>query len=236
MGTTLSLSVSGDDGASDEFPMHVITRFAARDGGGAAEALRRALVDASVVERTRASGGCRFVALLQGTERASEFVLVEVFSDYDTLSAHAASPVREAFEAAVKPHCDAGVRRDVFMAMAEQHLISYARGFTRPRMSDRDSVFCLTEFASGDLHAASLLRKAATESRLVECSRAEPGVLYYTIAQHVEDKKRFVIVEQYRDHKAFDVHTDTENLKSAIDAMSAHIDGRPRHTTYSYAG
>jgi autoinducer 2-degrading protein len=54
---------------------------------------------------------------------------------------------------------------------------------------------------------------AAALGRLVEPSRAEPGVQVYLPNRDPQDPSRFFIYEQYDDEAAYTAHTETEHFK-----------------------
>jgi quinol monooxygenase YgiN len=54
---------------------------------------------------------------------------------------------------------------------------------------------------------------AAALERLVEPSRAEPGVQVYLPNRDAGDPRRFFIYEQYDDEAAYTAHTETEHFK-----------------------
>jgi autoinducer 2-degrading protein len=54
---------------------------------------------------------------------------------------------------------------------------------------------------------------AAALGRLVEPSRAEPGVQVYLPNRDPQDPSRFFIYEQYVDEAAYTAHTETEHFK-----------------------
>lgn len=228
MGGNLSIASvsSGED--EDEFPMHVVSRFRVR--AGAERTLAQTV--RSVVERTRGVDGCRFVAMLQETEDAASFAVVEVFATYDSLRAHARGPLVSEFEAAVLPVLDGELKRDVYLPMAEQNRLSYAASVFGGAKHSSDSLFVLTDFDARDVAAATECKTSIEDTRLVAESRQEKGILYFTVAQHMEDKRRFTIVEEYKDLKAFDAHTDAAHLAAAIAALHPHLVEKPRHTTY----
>jgi len=52
--------------------------------------------------------------------------------------------------------------------------------------------------------------------KLQEASRKEPGCLMYIVHQHVADRRRFFIYEQYRDDAAVDAHRNSPHFKQHI--------------------
>ena len=52
--------------------------------------------------------------------------------------------------------------------------------------------------------------------KMQEASRKEPGCLMYIVHQHVADKRRFFIYEQYRDDAAVDAHRNSPHFKQHI--------------------
>jgi quinol monooxygenase YgiN len=57
-------------------------------------------------------------------------------------------------------------------------------------------------------------RAAELIDRLVEASRAEPGVVHYISHRDPEDPRVFLIYEQYRDKAAFEEHGASEHFQT----------------------
>jgi quinol monooxygenase YgiN len=57
-------------------------------------------------------------------------------------------------------------------------------------------------------------RAAELIDRLVEASRAEPGVVHYIPHRDPEDPRVFLMYEQYRDKAAFEEHGATEHFQT----------------------
>ena len=65
--------------------------------------------------------------------------------------------------------------------------------------------------------------KAGAENEIAEVlrtavrnSRAEPGCALFMANQSVEDPRRFVLYEQFRDKAAFDAHVATDSFKENV--------------------
>jgi len=65
-----------------------------------------------------------------------------------------------------------------------------------------------------------LTAKAGEEPRVAELfqqlqdeSRKEPGCLLYVAQQHLEDPRKFLVYEQYRDHAALHAHRATGHFQ-----------------------
>lgn len=58
--------------------------------------------------------------------------------------------------------------------------------------------------------AAKIFRKLMVESR------REPGCLMYLVHQHVDDPRRFLVYEQYRDQAALDSHRASSHFKKYV--------------------
>ncbi len=54
---------------------------------------------------------------------------------------------------------------------------------------------------------------AAALGRLVEPSRAEPGMLVYIVHRDPENPRTFFIYEQYADEAAYAAHTESDHFK-----------------------
>jgi quinol monooxygenase YgiN len=66
-----------------------------------------------------------------------------------------------------------------------------------------------------------LTAKAGEEERVAElfrqlqaASRQEPGCVLYVVQQHVDDPRKFLVYEQYRDHAALHAHRASEHFES----------------------
>jgi quinol monooxygenase YgiN len=57
-------------------------------------------------------------------------------------------------------------------------------------------------------------RAAELIDRLVEASRAEPGVVHYIPHRDPEDPRVFLMYEQYRDKAAFEEHGASEHFQT----------------------
>ena len=61
---------------------------------------------------------------------------------------------------------------------------------------------------------AALVAKLLGE--LAEASRAEPGCILYEVGRNEADPDRFVIVERFESHAAFEAHQETEHYKRVV--------------------
>ena len=52
--------------------------------------------------------------------------------------------------------------------------------------------------------------------KMIVISRAEPGCALYTVNRSVEDPRRFLLYEQYRDKSGYEAHMETEAFKENI--------------------
>ncbi len=72
-------------------------------------------------------------------------------------------------------------------------------------------------------------RAAELIDRLVEASRAEPGVVHYIPHRDPEDPRVFCMYEQYRDKAAFEAHGATEHFQTiAVGELFGLMDERRR--------
>jgi quinol monooxygenase YgiN len=62
---------------------------------------------------------------------------------------------------------------------------------------------------------------------VVTMSNTEPGVVYYGMAQSVDDAARYSVVEVYRDHEAVAAHGQTAWLAESVPQFLSLIDGLP---------
>ena len=52
--------------------------------------------------------------------------------------------------------------------------------------------------------------------KMIPISRAEPGCALYTVNRSVEDPRKFLLYEQYRDKSGYEAHMATEPFKENI--------------------
>ena len=57
---------------------------------------------------------------------------------------------------------------------------------------------------------------AAILKTMIPISRAEPGCALYTVNRSVEDPRKFLLYEQYRDKSGYEAHMATEPFKENI--------------------
>ncbi|MCC7010211.1 MAG: antibiotic biosynthesis monooxygenase [Acidobacteria bacterium] len=57
---------------------------------------------------------------------------------------------------------------------------------------------------------------AALASQMIPHARSEAGCRYFTVNQHAEDPRRFVLYEQFVDRAAFEAHTQTPAFKELV--------------------
>ena len=57
---------------------------------------------------------------------------------------------------------------------------------------------------------------AALASQMISHARAEPGCRLFMVNQHAEDRRRFVLYEQFVDRTAFEAHTQTPAFKELV--------------------
>ena len=51
---------------------------------------------------------------------------------------------------------------------------------------------------------------------MIPIANAEPGCVLYTVNRSVDDPRRFLLYEQYRDEDGYRAHTETEAFKEQI--------------------
>lgn len=81
-----------------------------------------------------------------------------------------------------------------------------------------------------------MLVKSGTEEKckeylriLQEHSRQEPGCLMYVGHQSIQDQRRFLIYEQYKDPAALDAHRNTHYFKQYVaGGLDAIVESRNR--------
>lgn len=62
---------------------------------------------------------------------------------------------------------------------------------------------------------------------LAEASRKEPGCLQYVVQQHIEDGRRFLVYEQYRDDEALSAHRNSHHFQHyALNDIYTRIESR----------
>lgn len=71
---------------------------------------------------------------------------------------------------------------------------------------------------------------------VVTMSNTEPGVVYYGVAQSVEDATRYSVVEVYRDHEAVATHGQTAWVTESVPQFLNLIDGLPEIGQYVSPG
>jgi quinol monooxygenase YgiN len=71
---------------------------------------------------------------------------------------------------------------------------------------------------------------------VVTMSNTEPGVVYYGMAQSVEDATKYSVVEVYRDHEAVAAHGQTAWLAESVPQFLSLIDGLPDIRQYVAPG
>ena len=54
---------------------------------------------------------------------------------------------------------------------------------------------------------------AAILKKMIPISRAEPGCALYTVNRSVDDPRKFLLYEQYRDKAAFEEHGASEHFQ-----------------------
>ena len=52
--------------------------------------------------------------------------------------------------------------------------------------------------------------------KMIPISSAEPGCALYTVNRSVEDRRKFLLYEQYHDRSGYDAHMSTEPFKENI--------------------
>lgn len=57
---------------------------------------------------------------------------------------------------------------------------------------------------------------AAILKTMIPISRAEPGCALYTVNRSVDDPRKFLLYEQYRDKSGYEAHMATEPFKENI--------------------
>jgi autoinducer 2-degrading protein len=57
---------------------------------------------------------------------------------------------------------------------------------------------------------------AAILKKMIPISRAEPGCALYTVNRSVDDPRKFLLYEQYRDKAGYEAHMATEPFKENI--------------------
>jgi quinol monooxygenase YgiN len=62
---------------------------------------------------------------------------------------------------------------------------------------------------------------------VVKMSNTEPGVVYYGVAQSVEDPTTYSVVEVYRDQEAVAAHGQTAWVTESVPQFLSLIDGLP---------
>jgi quinol monooxygenase YgiN len=62
---------------------------------------------------------------------------------------------------------------------------------------------------------------------VVEMSNTEPGVVYYGVAQSVEDPTTYSVVEVYRDQEAVAAHGQTAWVGESVPQFLSLIEGLP---------
>lgn len=62
-------------------------------------------------------------------------------------------------------------------------------------------------------------KEAAVEQILetmITYTHAEPGCIRYEVLRSIEDRRRFVLLERYKDEAALQAHTDSEHFKRYV--------------------
>lgn len=57
---------------------------------------------------------------------------------------------------------------------------------------------------------------AAILQKMIPISRAEPGCALYTVNRSLEDPRKFLLYEQYRDKAGYEAHMATDAFKENI--------------------
>ena len=86
--------------------------------------------------------------------------------------------------------------------------------------------------------AVTWLAKPGEEQRieqilrtLTELSRAEPGCIQFQAARSIEDPRRFLLFEVYKDSGAVQAHTESDHFKRYVtEQASPLLDARERAT------
>jgi len=71
---------------------------------------------------------------------------------------------------------------------------------------------------------------------VVAMSNTEPGVVYYGMAQSVEDATKYSVVEVYRDQEAVAAHGQTAWVAESVPQFLSLIDGLPDIEQYVSTG
>jgi quinol monooxygenase YgiN len=82
--------------------------------------------------------------------------------------------------------------------------------------------------------AVRLTVKAGEEQRVADlfrplqaASRQEPGCVAYIVQQHMDDARRFLVYEQYKDEAALEAHRNSEHFKKyAADQIYKVVESR----------
>jgi autoinducer 2-degrading protein len=71
---------------------------------------------------------------------------------------------------------------------------------------------------------------AAILKKMIPISRAEPGCALYTVNRSVDDPRKFLLYEQYRDKSGYEAHMATEPFKENIlGKVVPMLESRVRH-------
>jgi quinol monooxygenase YgiN len=73
-------------------------------------------------------------------------------------------------------------------------------------------------------------------NHVVTMSNTEPGVVYYGVAQSVEDVTKYSVVEVYRDQEAVAAHGQTAWVVESVPQFLKLIDGLPHIGQYVSPG
>jgi quinol monooxygenase YgiN len=73
-------------------------------------------------------------------------------------------------------------------------------------------------------------------NHVVTMSNTEPGVVYYDMAQSVEDAATYSVVEVYRDQEAVAAHGQTAWVTESVPQFLSLIDGLPEIRQYVRPG
>ena len=64
-------------------------------------------------------------------------------------------------------------------------------------------------------------------NKLVQSSRQEPGNTFYSHYEDVAERNTFVVVENYKDHEAFQAHNHSVHFKAFSENIGKYVAEEP---------
>jgi quinol monooxygenase YgiN len=179
----------------------------------------QSLYETRFVQRTRQEKGCLLCTLCRESDNELSFALFDEFCEYKDFEAHVKSELYTRTMDAIAPLLARQPKLEVFHAIAGQQSIPYATKGREGTGDPRDRVHVISSFQAKSHVAAQQLKQQIEAMDLVAKTRKEPGVLRYTFVQHLDEKSRFKILEEYINDKAANEHSSSEHGRRMVEVI-----------------